>query len=73
MDRSIVLYQHDRLDPPPRHGAVELIELLEMRREVTATLRQAGMDDKLARYVIERTQDGHFFSLSRRWHAQIGA
>ena len=38
MDRSIALYQHDRLDPPARHGAVELIELLEMRRQVTATL-----------------------------------
>jgi hypothetical protein len=49
-----------------------LNELLKMRREVTATLRQAGMDDKLARYVIEQTQGGHFLSLSRRWHARIG-
>jgi hypothetical protein len=73
MDRSIILYEHDLFDPPARLGAIELIELLEMRREVTATLRQVGMDDELARYLIERTQDGPFFSLSRLWQAQIGA
>ena len=73
MDRAIVLDQHDRTGWPPRLGTVELIELFEMRHEVGATFGRAGVDDELARDVIERTQHGHFFGLSRSWHAQIGA
>ena len=30
---------------------------------------KAGMDDKLACHIIERTQHGHFPGLSRRWNA----
>src|ERR1700676_5220151 len=73
MDRAIVLDQHDRTGWPPRLGTVELIELFEMRHEVGATFGRAGVDDELARDVIERTQHGHFFGLSRGWYAQIGA
>ena len=72
MDRSIVLDQHDRFDRPPRHGAVELIKLFEMRHEITTPFGGAGMDDKLACHVIERTQHGDFPGLSRRRHAQVG-
>src|SRR5271154_781808 len=57
----------------PGHGTVELIELLKMRHEISAALGRAGVDDELARNVIERAQDCHFFGLSRRWHAQISA
>jgi hypothetical protein len=73
MDRAIVLDQQDRSGWPPGHGAVKLIELLEMRHEISAAFGRAGMDDELARDVIERTQHGHFFGLSRGWHAQISA
>jgi hypothetical protein len=50
-----------------------MIELLEMRHEISAAFGRAGMDDALARDVIERTQHGHFSGLSRGWHAQISA
>ena len=73
MDRSIVLDQHDRFGPPAGHGAVELIELLEMRHEIGAAFGWTSVDDKLARDVIERTQHGHFLGLSGGRHAQIGA
>jgi len=73
MDRAIVLDQHDRFDLAPWHGTVEAIELFEMRHEVGAAFGRAGVDDELARHVVERTQHGHFFGLSRGWHAQIGA
>ena len=73
VDRSIVLDQHDRPGWPTRHGAVESIELFEVCHEVGTAFGRAGMDDKLACHVIERTQHGHFPGLSRRWHAQIGA
>jgi hypothetical protein len=73
MDRSIVLDQHDWLDLPARHGAVELVELREMRHEIGAAFGWAGVDDELARHVIERAQHGHFFGLPGGWHAQIGA
>src|SRR3954452_735090 len=29
-------------------------------------------DNTLAGHVLERTQHGHFFGMSRGWHAQIG-
>jgi hypothetical protein len=73
VDRPIVLDQNDRFDAPARHGAVELIKLFEMGHEISAAFGRAGVDDELARNVIERAQDCHFLCLSRRWHAQIGA
>ena len=73
MDRAIVLDQHDRSGWPSGHGTVEAVELLEVSHEVGAAFGRAGVDDELARHVVERTQHGHFFGLSRGWHAQIGA
>ena len=73
MDRSIVFDQHNRFDLPAGHGAVESIKLLEMRHEISAAFGWTGVDDELARDVIERTQHGHFFGLPGGWHAQIGA
>ena len=73
VDRSIVLNQHDRLGPPARRRAVEMVELLEMGDEVAAALGRAGMDDELAREVIERAQHRHLLGLSRCRHAQIRA
>jgi len=73
MDRSIVFDQHNGFDLPAGHGAIESIELLEMRHEICAAFGWTGVDDELARDVIERTQHGHFFGLSRGWHTKIGA
>ena len=73
VDRPIVLDQHDRPGWPAGHGTVESIELFEMRHEVGTAFGRAGVDDELAGHVVERTQHGHFFGLSRSWHAQIGA
>jgi len=73
MDRSIVLDQHNGFDPPAGRGAIELIELFDMRHEISAAFGWTGMDDELARDVIERTQHCHFFRLSGGRHAQIGA
>src|SRR4029077_20593878 len=53
VDRPIVLDQHDRLGGPTGLGAVEVVELLEMGHKVGAALGRAGMDDELARDVIE--------------------
>ena len=50
-----------------------MIELLEMGHEVAAALGRTGMDDELARDVIERTQHRHLLGLSGRRHAQVGA
>ena len=38
VDRSIVLDQPDRFDPPAGHGTVEPIKLFEMRHEIGAAL-----------------------------------
>ena len=73
VDRSIVLDQHDRLHGSSRLGAVETVELLQMSDEVAAALGRAGVHDQLARDMIERADHRHFFGLSRRRHAQIGA
>jgi len=64
-DRSVVFDQHDWCGGPARHGTVESIELLEMRHEIGAAFGCAGVDDELARDMIERTQHGHFFGLPR--------
>jgi hypothetical protein len=73
VDRSIVLDQHDRSGWPSGHGTVEAIELLEMRHEIGAAFGRAGVDNELARDVIERIQHGHFLCLSWCWNAQVGA
>ena len=73
VDRPIVLDQHDRCGWPTGHGTVESIELFDMRHEVGAAFGRAGVNDELARHVVERTQHGHFFGLSGGWHTQIGA
>jgi hypothetical protein len=44
-----------------------------MRHEISAAFGWTGVDDELARDVIERTQHGHFFGLSGGRHTQIGA
>jgi hypothetical protein len=72
VDRPIVLHQHDWLGQPAGLGAVEIVELLEMGHEVGAAFGGAGLDDKLARDVIERAQHRHFLGLSRRRDAQVG-
>jgi len=41
--------QHDGLGRPAGHGAVEMVELLQMRHEVAAALGGAGMDDEFGR------------------------
>ena len=71
MDRAIVLDQHDRLDPPPGLRTIEPVELFEMGDEIAAALGRAGVDDELARDVIERTQHRDLLGLPRRRHAQI--
>ena len=44
-----------------------------MRHEVAAALGRAGMDDELARDMIERAQHRDLLGLARRRHAQVGA
>src|SRR5882757_2076426 len=66
VDRPIVLDQHDRPGGPTGLGAVEVVELLEMGHKVGAALGRAGMDDELARDVIERAQHRHLLGLSWR-------
>ena len=50
-----------------------MVELFEVGDEVAAALGWAGMNDELARDVIERAQHRDFLGLSRRRHAQIRA
>src|ERR1700692_229315 len=71
VDRPIVLDQHDRIGGPTGLGAVEVVELLEMGHKVGAALGRAGMDDELARDVIERAQHRHLLGLSWRRDAQV--
>ena len=73
MDRPIVQDKHNRLGWPTGHGAEELVELLQMGDEIAAALGWAGVDDELARAVIERAQHRDLLGLPRRRHAQIGA
>jgi hypothetical protein len=73
VDRPIVLDQHDWLGGPAGLGAVAVVELIEMGHEVGTALGGAGMDDEMARDVIERAQHRHLLGLSRRRDTQIGA
>ena len=56
VDRTIVLDQHDRLGLSPGLRSKETVRLLQMGDEIAAALGRAGMDDELARDVIERPQ-----------------
>src|ERR1700730_11756336 len=71
VDRPIVLDHYDRLGGPTGLGAVEVVELLEMGHKVGAALGRAGMDDELARDVIERAQHRHLLGLSWRRDTQV--
>jgi hypothetical protein len=53
VDRTIVLDQHDRLGLSPGLRSKETLELLQMGDEIAAALGRAGVDDELARGVIE--------------------
>ena len=49
----------------------ETVELLQMCDEIAAALGRAGMDDELARDVIERPQHRDLLGLPRRRHPQV--
>jgi hypothetical protein len=70
VDRTIVLDQHDRLGLSPGLRSKETVELLQMGDEIAAALGRAGMDDELARDVIERSQHRDLLGLPRR-HPQV--
>ena len=67
----IVLDQHDRLGLSSGLRPKEMVELLEMGDEIAAALGRAGMDDELARDVIERVQHRDLLGLPRRRHTQV--
>src|SRR6202161_1999691 len=71
VDRAIVLDQHDRLVLSPGLRATVTVKLLQMCDEIAAALGRAGVDDELARDVIERPQHRHLLGLSRRRHTQV--
>ena len=71
VDRTIVLDQHDRLGLSPGLRPEETVELLQMGDEIAAALGRAGMDDELARDVIERPQHRDLLGLPRRRHTQV--
>src|SRR5208282_2846056 len=66
VDRAIVLYEDHRLGGLAGPGTKKPIELLEMGDEIAAALGRTGVDDELARDVIERPQHGDLPGLSRR-------
>ena len=66
VDRTIVLDQHDWLGLSPGLRSKETVELLQMGDEIAAALGRAGMDDELARDVIERPQHRDLLGLPRR-------
>jgi len=49
VDRPIVLDQHDRLGRASRLGAVEAVDLLQMRNEVAAALGPARVNNEATR------------------------
>src|SRR5271154_7640621 len=71
VDRTIVLDQQDRFGLSPGLRSKETVELLQMCYEIAATLGRAGVDDDLARDVIERPQHRHLLGLPRRRHTQV--
>jgi len=71
VDRTIVLDQHDRLGLSPGLRSQETVELLQMGDEIAAALGRAGMDDELARDVIERSQHRDLLGLPRRRRPQV--
>jgi hypothetical protein len=73
VDRAIVLDEHDGFRHASRFRAVETVELLQMRDEVAAAFRPAGMHDETPREVVERADYRDLFGLPRCRHAQVGA
>ena len=71
MDRAIVEHENDRLGLSPGLRSEETVELLQMGDEIAAALGRAGVDDELARDVIERPHDRHLLGLPRRRHTQV--
>src|SRR5271157_1646207 len=71
VDRTIVLDQHDRFGLSPGLRSKETVELLQMGDEIAAALGRAGMDDELARDLIERPQHRDLLGLPRRRHTQV--
>src|SRR6201997_4397642 len=71
MDGAIVLDEHHRFGGLAGSGTIQPIELLEMGDKVAAALGRAGVDDELARYVVERAQHRDLPGLSRCLHAQV--
>src|SRR5665213_1435878 len=71
VDRTIVLDEHHRLGGLPWPGTIETVELLNMGDEVAAALGRAGVDDELARDVIERPQHRDLLGLPWCRHTQI--
>jgi hypothetical protein len=71
MDGAIVLDEHHRFGGLAGSGTIQPIELLEMGDKVAAALGRAGVDDELARDVVERAQHRDLPGLSRCWHAQV--
>ena len=61
----------DRLGLSPGLRSKETVELLQMGDEIAAALGRAGMDDELARDVIERPQHRDLLGLPRRRHTQV--
>src|SRR5271165_4233946 len=73
VDRTVVLDQHDWLGLSLRLRSKVTVELLQMSDEIAAALGRAGMDDELARDVIERPQNRDLLGLPRRRHTQVRA
>ena len=71
MNRTVVLDQHHGLGRLTGLGTIKPVQLLEMRDEVAAALGRAGVDDELARDVIERAQHGDLLGLAGRRHTQV--
>ena len=55
----------------PGLGSIETVELLQMGDEIAAAFGRAGIDDELAREVIERPQHRDFVGLPGRRDTQV--
>ena len=71
VDRAVVLDKHHRLGGFAGPGTITPVELLKMGDEIAAALGRAGMDDELARDVIERPQHRDLLGLSGCRHTQV--
>src|SRR5512145_521104 len=73
VDRSVVLDDHDGFRRPAGRGAVEPVELLQVRDEVARALGRARVHDEPARGVVERADHRHLLGLAGRWNTQVRA